>query len=557
MTGGALRALSAPAVRWSLAALAVLLALGAALARPGAPRPPAEVHAAVTAVTRDAPGEAAPDAQRGRAIYLRGASASGPEITAAVGAGSGAVVPATVLPCVQCHGRDGRGRPEGGLSPSNIRWEALSRPYSAAEASGRLRPPYTERALGRAITMGLDPAGNRLQDAMPRYRLSRRDLADLLAYLKALSAMQDPGLEDGAIRIGTMIPSAGQLADSGRAARAALSAYFEDLNRQGGIYGRRLEFASVEVPAAGTAPEARARAARAFLDDEPPFALAGVLLDGDGAELAELVEARQIPLIGVISPSPRITPALDRHIFALYAGVAEQGEALAALAARQRPLARAAVVLPPAAREVGRRIAAKLRQAGAGEVTAIEIGEGATAGADAAAALSRSGAEVVVLLGPASAARGLWSASIQGGARPLFLVPGALAGEALLDAPAALAGRLLTSLPALPSDRAPAALGDYRRLAAEHRLSGEHLTAELSALAAAKILVEGLKRAGRELTREALVEAVEGLRDFPTGLTPPITYGPARRIGALGAYPLALDPEQQRLTPAGGWIPVE
>ena len=45
--------------------------------------------------------------------------------------------------------------------------------------------------------------------------------------------------------------------------------------------------------------------------------------------------------------------------------------------------------------------------------------------------------------------------------------------------------------------------------------------------------VEGLKRAGRNLTREGYVEAMEGIRNWvPEGLKwAPITFGPGRHHG--------------------------
>ena len=46
------------------------------------------------------------------------------------------------------------------------------------------------------------------------------------------------------------------------------------------------------------------------------------------------------------------------------------------------------------------------------------------------------------------------------------------------------------------------------------------------------ILLEGLKRAGRDLTREGLVETLERFKDVGTGgLTGPVTYGPNDRKG--------------------------
>lgn len=47
-------------------------------------------------------------------------------------------------------------------------------------------PPYTEETLKRAITRGLDPAGEPLDDLMPRWSISEADLNDLVAFLKTL-----------------------------------------------------------------------------------------------------------------------------------------------------------------------------------------------------------------------------------------------------------------------------------------------------------------------------------------------------------------------------------
>ena len=64
--------------------------------------------------------------QRGRQIYLRGVNAAGQDIVATMGnptVASGntpaAEIPAAYLACVSCHGRDGAGKPEGGVRPSN------------------------------------------------------------------------------------------------------------------------------------------------------------------------------------------------------------------------------------------------------------------------------------------------------------------------------------------------------------------------------------------------------------------------------------------------------
>jgi len=47
----------------------------------------------------------------------------------------------------------------------------------------------------------------------------------------------------------------------------------------------------------------------------------------------------------------------------------------------------------------------------------------------------------------------------------------------------------------------------------------------------AKVLCQGIKKAGKDLTREKLVDALESLKGFETGIFPPVTYGKNNRQG--------------------------
>jgi hypothetical protein len=62
---------------------------------------------------------------------------------------------------------------------------------------------------------------------------------------------------------------------------------------------------------------------------------------------------------------------------------------------------------------------------------------------------------------------------------------------------------------------------------------------EMAAFAAAKVLTESLKHVGRE---------------FETGVMPPITFGPNRRLGIRGALLVSMD-EAGHVT-ASDWVEV-
>ena len=87
--------------------------------------------------------------------------------------------------------------------------------------------------------------------------------------------------------------------------------------------------------------------------------------------------------------------------------------------------------------------------------------------------------------------------------------------------------------------------------------SSTHAAAQASAIAAARILVHALELCGKDLSRERLITTLEGLYEYDTGLMPKITFGPNRRIGALGAYVVTIDPEKKLFPASMEWVAVE
>jgi len=193
------------------ACLMVLVLAGCQPAETAVPRVP--VATTVGAGTQNLSGVAGeprsgnltPGQRRGREIYLHGSIPGGRPIRAVLGQ-SREPVDAALLACGNCHGHDGRGRPEGGVEPPDVTWQALCKPYGATDRFGRRRPAYTESLLGRVVTMGLDSSGRQLEAVMPRYLLSPEDLADLVAYLTVLGGDLDPGLSSSTITIGALLP---------------------------------------------------------------------------------------------------------------------------------------------------------------------------------------------------------------------------------------------------------------------------------------------------------------------------------------------------------------
>jgi ABC-type branched-subunit amino acid transport system substrate-binding protein len=80
-----------------------------------------------------------------------------------------------------------------------------------------------------------------------------------------------------------------------------------------------------------------------------------------------------------------------------------------------------------------------------------------------------------------------------------------------------------------PWDNAIPVVKEYRHLAEQAKVEPGFGT--LEGYIAAKVMVEGLRRAGRKLDRESFVKAMETMGDYDTGGFR-VSYGPGMRAGS-------------------------
>lgn len=127
----------------------------------------------------------------------------------------------------------------------------------------------------------------------------------------------------------------------------------------------------------------------------------------------------------------------------------------------------------------------------------------------------------------------------------------------MLEAGAAFGGEIRVAYPSTPADHTPQGVTEFESLHREHDFGFEFSAAQISAFVATKVFTEALKRSGRALSREKILEALEGLADYRSGLMPPISYNRSRRIGAFGAYVITLDLQNRRFGETSNWISLQ
>jgi len=499
-----------------------------------------------------------PQERRGKQIYLNGEGAGG-EIKAVLA--NDIELPATSFPCANCHGLKGEGSSEGGLQPPPLGWETLTAAGQSA-LTRRTRAPYDQGSLARAITAGLSPSGTPLHPGMPRFRMTAAQMADLIAYLKRLGKVtdHDAGLTDEAIKVGAALPLTGPLARIGEDVRAALGAYFAEVNRQGGIYGRQFELAVADSrgDAAGTA-----EATRRLVEQEKVFALVGSFEPAASDAANEFLKQREVPLIGPITLSPQEAAVPNPYVFYLLPSFADQSRSLVDFIKRRsegRATRRVAVVYGENRldRDALSGVEAQAKLHSMNVVSEQSYVAGRLAAEPLVKALAERAPDAVFFFGGGEDFVAFATEADRARLNAELFTSATTVGRAVFNMPPALAAKTYLAYPASLPDRDD--FGEFISLMQRSGVTLRSAAFQAVAYAAARIFVEAVKSSGRQLGRADVIKALEQFRDYATGVIAPVTFGLNRRIGATGSYVVQPDlskktyvPVSDRINPHAAW----
>ncbi|APR87719.1 Extracellular ligand-binding receptor precursor [Minicystis rosea] len=469
---------------------------------------------------------------RGRRIFRKGETRRGP-LEAVLDRGE-TTLSGRDAACAGCHGPTGAGNEEGAITVPSLRPERLF------SAPGR----YDDRSLGAALREGRAADRRLLRMPMPRYRIDDADLADLTAYLRCLGHDRDPGVGDDAVRVGAALPLSGPIAALGTAARDALAASFADINRRGGVFRRRIDLV-VEDSGARDGEGAEERlVARGVL------ALVGSLVREDPERAARL-EAAEIPLVLPLVAAPERPPA---HAFYLYPSDDVLARVAVTHLARRGVDARLLVVHEqgPQGELSLARAREEARVRGMPAPAALSVEPGRLEAAKLLDVVRSAPADAILFVGAPTNFAAVVAAAEKLPGLTLYAPAAALAGGATI--PTALRERVLFVRAALPRTALAEGASQLAAVLRQHGVAERHLPFQIGAAVAARVLEEGLRRAGDPPTRDGLMTSLESLRDFETGLSPPLSFGRNRHVGVLGAHVLRLDEVQGAPARAPTWI---
>ncbi len=464
--------------------------------------------------------------EKGRRIYSSGAGVSGNEIVAYFG-NDLIEMRGMRANCDGCHGRDGLGRPESGVVPLDITWSNLMKTYGHVHPDGTYHEAFTEEALRSYLRDGIYPGGRKGDPAMPVYPMSDGDMTALLAYLKRLGGLNEPGITGSAIRVGVLLRSDDA---ASRAMEETVKAYFDDLNSRGGIYRRRVE--PVFMMTEGSYREGIPRLQQKGGDVFSVLDLRGYAAKGGPAGDAETIVISLFPAAS--SPSGHAG-----RVFSLFPGMAEEARALVNFLGERFSEQDAAAVIFPSGRDnlqvVERAVEfAKVRRISI--AATMEYPGGRFDAGHALESLKHEKVRYVLFIGSQNDTSVFLKKVEEAVWLDAILLPGSAAGSAPFSAPPLVRAKTYLAYPSLPLETVGREASEYHEFGRRHELAADHLWFRVSAYTAARLLVEAMKSAGRDLDQERLYAGMQAIKGYRAGIVDDISFGINRRIGSASAF---------------------
>jgi branched-chain amino acid transport system substrate-binding protein len=340
---------------------------------------------------------------------------------------------------------------------------------------------------------------------------SRRIFAPLLALAFLL-----PGTTSAQVRIGQTLDLSGASAEHGKAVLAGIKAYLDPTNAGGGIDGRRIELVTLDD---GGKAERAAQNTRALIDRGAVAIFSGIEGGPCVASMKVAVEQR-VPLIGCAAGSPDLRDPFNRYVFPLRAGHLTEFEMIVK-AAKQFGRMRVAFVHSDS--DTGRRHLANVTRVsqaeGAEVVAAIALKSGAEAQTprQIAEQIVAKRAQAVINHGSYSTYAEIYREArmLDPGIQFYAVNSGAQQMVKLLGESAQ--GIIFTQVVPFPWGVVPSIVGEYRAAMKRHAPNDELSFSSFEGYLNARLLVAGLRLAGKNSGPEALVNALESSGEIDLG----------------------------------------
>jgi len=372
------------------------------------------------------------------------------------------------------------------------------------------------------------------------------------------------GVTPDTIRVGMIGDLSGPLAILGQEISAGARLYFQYVNDQGGVHGRKIKFL---VEDDGYQPPRTLAACRKLLDRDQVLCFVANIGTATTLAIESVLQNERVPLVGAMTFSSVVFNPPRRYIFGFFGTYRMESWIMLNYIRDHSQGVKPRIGVIYQDDDFGQDGLKGAREAAAYYGLDLAAAEGYKRGATDFSTqvlnLKRANVTHVLLWTVLREAAAVLKEARQLDWRPQFLGNHTFADDKIVE----LAGEAAKNLMALGSGDVLAStqgMTFYRELIRRYTPSQTPRAYHATGFTAAQGLVEALKRAGRDVNREKLIEALESFREWDENCYGiPTTYGPGQRVGTtmqvlltrteVAQKRLVADPEPIRFTMPADW----
>jgi branched-chain amino acid transport system substrate-binding protein len=377
--------------------------------------------------------------------------------------------------------------------------------------------------------------------------LSRRNI---LAAGAAIMMTALPANAQDAAKVGMSGPFSGGLSLLGQSVRDGVEVAFAEINEQGGVSGRKLQFIAEDD---GYEPMRTIASARKLVEQDKVVALLAVTGTAPSAALLPFVTESKTPMLFPYAFSHSLTTPVKRDVFMTLPEVRVQMVVLANYILTELKQTKVAAIYQND--DFGQDAVAGLDERFGRDkipLKKLPFDRGTTNFSGVVAQAKEAGVQHVVFLGiPKDAALVMREANNLGW-KPQFSGHNALGDPQTFQLAGPLAEGAIAIAVMEPLDSDKPAVKAFIAAQAKYKPNTKPTTYSMHGYQSGKIFAEVLKRAGGKTDEASIVTALESLKAYDTGLMAPISFSAEQHAGSLAGAIMKAEGGKWKII--SGWL---
>ena len=323
------------------------------------------------------------------------------------------------------------------------------------------------------------------------------------------------GVTDDRVLLGQSAAFSGPAQALGKEMLQGAKVYFDGVNAHGGVHGRRIEIASLDD---GYEPDRAAANTRELIDQRKVFALFGYVGTPTSLAAMPIFTAAKVPFVGAFTGAEALRNPLNPQIFNVRASYFDETERIVEHLVTTGVTRIAVFHQNDSYGKAGLTgVERALKKRGLTPLATATVERNSVDVAAAVATLSAAMPDAVVQISAYASCAALIKEMRKAGSIAMFYNVSFVGSSALAQALGNEArGVVISQVVPLPWSGIDPIVREYQ---GQMQSAGftEFSFTSLEGFIAAKVMAEGLQRAGRNLTRARLVEAFETMGRFDLG----------------------------------------